>query len=81
MWTFMNAFFEISGLNIYLQIAVTVISIAVHLFATRGKSERKQRLRSSQSTPLASPVGFRSQAVFLGISSTRMKWLDPLAGR
>lgn len=33
----MNKFFEISGLNIYLQIAVTVISIAVHLISTRNK--------------------------------------------
>ena len=33
----MSAFFEISGLNIYIQIAVTIISIAVHLFATRNK--------------------------------------------
>ncbi len=40
----MNAFFEISGLNIYLQIAVTVISIAVHLFATRGKSRKETTL-------------------------------------
>jgi len=37
----MNAFFEISGLNIYIQIAVTVISITVHLLVTRGK-ERKE---------------------------------------
>ena len=33
----MRAFFEISGLNIYLQIGVTIISIAVHLFSTRKK--------------------------------------------
>lgn len=33
----MRAFFEIPGLNIYLQIAVTVISIGVHLIATRNK--------------------------------------------
>lgn len=33
----MNAFFEISGLNIYMQIVVTLISIAVHLLSTRGK--------------------------------------------
>ena len=37
----MRAFFEISGLNIYMQIAVTLISISVHLFATRNK-ERKE---------------------------------------
>ena len=35
----MRAFFEITGLNIYIQIAVTVLSIAVHLLATR-KGER-----------------------------------------
>lgn len=33
----MRAFFEISGLNIYLQIGITIISIAVHLIATRKK--------------------------------------------
>ena len=33
----MNYFFEISGLNIYLQIAVTIISITVHLIITRNK--------------------------------------------
>jgi hypothetical protein len=32
-----SAFFEISGLNIYLQIVVTVISITVHLLSTRNK--------------------------------------------
>jgi len=37
----MNIFFEISGLNNYIQIAVTIISIAVHLFTTR-KKERKE---------------------------------------
>ena len=31
----MSAFFEISGLNIYIQIAVTILSIAVHLLRTR----------------------------------------------
>lgn len=39
----MRAFFEISGLNIYLQIGVTIISIAVHLFAT-GKKVRSESL-------------------------------------
>ena len=37
----MNAFFEISGLNIYIQIIVTLISISAHLFFTRNK-ERKE---------------------------------------
>jgi len=33
----MNVFFEIPGLNIYLQIVVTLVSIAVHLLLTRSK--------------------------------------------
>lgn len=33
----MRAFFEISGLNIYLQIIVTLISLGAHLLATRNK--------------------------------------------
>ena len=37
----MSAFFEISGLNIYLQIVVTIISIAVHLLATRNKPRKE----------------------------------------
>ena len=37
----MEAFYEISGLNVYIQIVVTIISIAVHLFGTRNK-ERKE---------------------------------------
>ena len=37
----MRAFFEIAGLNIYMQIAVTIISISVHLFATRNKVRRE----------------------------------------
>lgn len=37
----MRAFFEVSGLNIYIQIAVTIISISVHLISTRNK-ERKE---------------------------------------
>ncbi len=40
----MNAFFEISGLNIYIQIIVTIISITVHLFATRNKERRETTL-------------------------------------
>jgi hypothetical protein len=39
----MRAFFEISGLNIYIQIVVTIVSILVHLLATRNK-ERKESL-------------------------------------
>lgn len=37
----MQAFYEISGLNVYIQIVVTIISISVHLFNTRNK-ERKE---------------------------------------
>ena len=37
----MSALYEISGLNVYIQIVVTIISIAVHLFNTRNK-ERKE---------------------------------------
>ena len=33
----MKAFFEIPGLNVYIQIAVTIISIVVHLFNSRKK--------------------------------------------
>jgi hypothetical protein len=33
----MGAFFEVPGLNIYIQIVVTVLSIAAHLLATRNK--------------------------------------------
>ncbi len=40
----MRAFFEISGLNIYMQVAVTLISIGVHLLRTR-KPERKETVR------------------------------------
>jgi hypothetical protein len=37
----MRAFFEISGLNIYIQIIVTIVSIVVHLLATRGKQRKE----------------------------------------
>lgn len=40
----MNAFFEISGLNVYIQIIVTLVSIAVHLFATRNKNRAESAL-------------------------------------
>jgi len=40
----MRAFFEISGLNIYLQIVVTFISIAVHLVATRNIKRKESTL-------------------------------------
>ena len=37
----MQVFYEISGLNVYIQIVVTIISISVHLYNTRNK-ERKE---------------------------------------
>ena len=37
----MQAFYEISGLNVYIQIVVTVISIALHLYNTRNKERRE----------------------------------------
>lgn len=37
----LSAFFEIPGLNIYIQIVVTIVSIAVHLFVTRKKQRRE----------------------------------------
>ena len=37
----MNAFFEISGLNIYIQIFVTILSIVAHLFVNRNKERRE----------------------------------------
>jgi hypothetical protein len=40
----MSTFFEISGLNVYLQIIVTIISISVHLFATRNKKRAESAL-------------------------------------
>lgn len=41
----MQAFFEVSGLNIYLQIIVTVISISIHLLATRNKPGKESNLQ------------------------------------
>lgn len=37
----MRAFFEISGFNLYLQMVVTTISIAVHLFNTRDRTRNE----------------------------------------
>jgi hypothetical protein len=33
----MNIFFEVPGLNVYLQIFFTLLSIGIHLYATRGR--------------------------------------------
>ena len=40
----MSVFYEISGLNVYIQIVVTIISIAVHLFNTRDKAQKEATL-------------------------------------
>lgn len=40
----MSAFFEISGLNIYIQIVVTIISIAGHWLGTRNKVRKETSL-------------------------------------
>ena len=40
----MEAFYEISGLNVYIQIVVTIISIAVHLFGTHNKGRKESTL-------------------------------------
>ena len=37
----MRAWFGISGLNVYIQIAVTIISISAHLFNTRNKERHE----------------------------------------
>ncbi|MBI9045523.1 MAG: hypothetical protein JEZ06_13615 [Anaerolineaceae bacterium] len=37
----MSAFFEISGLNIYIQIVVTILSIGFHVLATRNKQRKE----------------------------------------
>jgi len=37
----MGALFEISGFNIYMQIAVTLLSLGAHLLATRGKPRQE----------------------------------------
>ena len=41
----MQAFFEVSGLNVYLQIIVTVVSISVHFIATRNKPRKESNLQ------------------------------------
>jgi len=40
----MSTFYEISGLNVYIQIVVTIISMAVHLFNTRDKESKETSL-------------------------------------
>lgn len=37
----MSAFYEIPGLNVYIQIVVTLVSIAVHLLSTRNKERQE----------------------------------------
>ena len=40
----MSQLFEISGFNLYLQLAVTIISISVHLLATRNTNRKESIL-------------------------------------
>jgi len=40
----MSAFYEIPGLNVYIQIVVTIISSTVHLFNTRNKARKETTL-------------------------------------
>jgi len=37
----MNAFFEVPGLNIYLQVVVTIISLGCHVFLCRKKEQKE----------------------------------------
>jgi len=37
----MSQLFEISGFNLYMQLAVTIISISVHLYNTRNKDRKE----------------------------------------
>jgi hypothetical protein len=37
----MRAFFKIPGLNLYIQLVVTVVSIAVHMIKQRNKEKKK----------------------------------------
>ena len=41
----MSALFEIPNLNIYIQLAVTVISIAVHLFNQRNSKQKEKAIK------------------------------------
>ena len=41
----MRAFFEISGLNLYIQLAVTLISIAAHLNKQRGQEQKEAAIK------------------------------------
>jgi hypothetical protein len=40
----MSALFKISGFNIYLQVFVTIVSIAVHFYRTRGKPRKETNI-------------------------------------
>ncbi len=40
----MRSLFEISGLNVYIQIVVTILSIVVHIIATRNKERKESTL-------------------------------------
>ncbi|MBI9048588.1 MAG: hypothetical protein JEZ00_04160 [Anaerolineaceae bacterium] len=43
----MSELFKISGFNIYLQIIVTIISLTIHLYATRNKNRKETTLELS----------------------------------
>ncbi|MBK8433600.1 MAG: hypothetical protein IPL28_21005 [Chloroflexi bacterium] len=40
----MQAFYEIPGLNVYMQIVVTIISISVHFLYTRNKARKESTI-------------------------------------
>jgi len=40
----MAALFEIPGMNVYIQVAVTIASIGIHLFNTRGKGRNESTI-------------------------------------
>ena len=42
----MRAFFEISGLNLYIQIAVTIISITLTLWGNRKKEQKESAIET-----------------------------------
>lgn len=58
----MRAFFEISGLNIYMQIVVTLISIGIHLLRTRNieRNETVKELVAIYTIGLAGWFGISS---------------------
>ena len=76
----MRALFEISGLNVYIQIVVTIISISVHYLSTRNRGREETVLELVTIYRLALQVGFPSQVVSLDTSSMQTKSLPESAG-